>query len=69
MNELINTLGLFLYFPQDKSEYIPAGIMMLICGIAAYVTFRLIIRFSKKEQQKADELIRRMEVENKSNQK
>lgn len=68
MNGLINILGLFLYFPQDKSEYIPAAIMMAICGIAAFFTFRFIVKFSNKEQRKADELVRRIEAESKSEQ-
>jgi flagellar biosynthesis/type III secretory pathway M-ring protein FliF/YscJ len=46
-------LQLFLYFPEDKSEYIPATITMAIFFIAAIITMRFIIRYSKKEEEKA----------------
>ncbi|WP_153126572.1 hypothetical protein [Peribacillus tepidiphilus] len=49
-------LGLFLYFPEDKSEYIPAAITSVIFLIGAALTMRLIIRISKKEAEKAKEL-------------
>ena len=45
-------LGMFLYFPEDKSEYIPAGITCVIFLIAALFTMRAIIRYSKKEELK-----------------
>ncbi|MBM7586255.1 hypothetical protein JOC86_002797 [Bacillus pakistanensis] len=45
-------LNLFLYFPEDKMEYIPAVISFTIFAIAAVLTFRLIIRASKKEELK-----------------
>ena len=50
------TLGLFLYFPEDKSEYIPAGITCFIFLVAAVFTMRFIIRYSKKEEQRTKEL-------------
>lgn len=46
-------ISLFLYFPEDKSEYIPAAISLVIFMIAAVITMRIIIRISKKEAQKA----------------
>jgi hypothetical protein len=49
-------LGLFLYFPEDKSEYIPAAITSIIFLIGAALTMRLIIRISNKEAEKAKEL-------------
>lgn len=49
-------LGLFLYFPEDKSEYIPAGITCFIFLVTAVITMRLIIRYSKKEEQKTKRL-------------
>ncbi|MCP3740644.1 hypothetical protein [Rossellomorea sp. BNER] len=45
-------LNLFLYFPEDKTEYIPAFISFIIFAVAAVLTFRLIIRASKKEELK-----------------
>jgi len=49
-------LQLFLYFPEDKSEYIPAGITFAIFFIAAIFVFRYIIKVSKRESQKAEAL-------------
>ncbi|WP_260631292.1 hypothetical protein [Bacillus sp. S/N-304-OC-R1] len=49
-------LSLFLYFPQDKSEYIPAAISFTIFFILCIITFRFILRISKREAIKAKEL-------------
>jgi hypothetical protein len=49
-------LSLFLYFPEDKREYIPAVISLTIFMVAAFITMRLIISYSKREAQKAKEL-------------
>ncbi len=49
-------LNLFLYFPEDKSEYIPAGITMAIFMVAALVTFRIIQKISKREELKTKRL-------------
>ncbi|MGF3105416.1 hypothetical protein [Rossellomorea sp. DUT-2] len=49
-------LNLFLYFPEDKSEYIPASITMAIFLIAALLTFRLIIKVSKREELKTKKM-------------
>lgn len=49
-------LSLFLYFPEDKSEYIPAGITFLIFLIGALLTMRIFIAVSKREAKKAKEL-------------
>ncbi|WP_230500905.1 hypothetical protein [Sutcliffiella rhizosphaerae] len=56
-------IQLFLYFPEDKSEYIPAGITFVIFLIAAIFVFRFIINVSKKESQKAKELENRLKRE------
>ncbi|WP_110928644.1 hypothetical protein [Bacillus massiliglaciei] len=45
-------LALFLYFPEDKTEYIPAAITCIIFLLAAVVTMKLIMNYSKKEEQK-----------------
>lgn len=50
------TLSLFLYFPEDKSEYIPAAISFFIFFILCVLTFRLIVRISKREAEKAKKL-------------
>ena len=49
-------LGMFLYFPEDKSEYIPAGITAAVFLIAAVLTMKLIIKHSKKEELKTKKL-------------
>jgi len=50
---LNGVLGLFLYFPEDKSEYIPAAISSFVFLLAAVFTMRLIIKHSKKQEEKA----------------
>jgi hypothetical protein len=64
---LISVLNLFLYFPEDKSEYIPAGITSIIFVIFAFLAFRLFIKLSKKEQAKAEELERQILEQEKNN--
>lgn len=44
----------FLYFPEDKTEYIPALISLTVFFILASVTFYFIQRHSKKEAEKMD---------------
>ena len=57
----------FLYFPEDKTEYIPALIVLAICMLIAYITFRLIKRYSRKQEEKMKdfeaEVLRRLEQE------
>jgi hypothetical protein len=48
-------ISLFLYFPEDKTEYIPAAITSFVFLIGAVLTMRFIIKVSKKEAQKAKE--------------
>ncbi|MFD2215851.1 hypothetical protein [Metabacillus endolithicus] len=57
MNQLFPIFGLFLYFPEDKSEYIPAAITMIIFTIAAFFAFRFIMKLSKKEQEQVEKLM------------
>lgn len=49
-------ISLFLYFPEDKSEYGPAAITFTIFLIGAFLTMRYIIKISKREAMKAKEL-------------
>lgn len=44
----------FLYFPEDKTEYIPGVIILIIFMIGAAVTMYLFIKHSKKEAEKVD---------------
>lgn len=46
----------FLYFPEDKSEYVPAFITMAIFGVACVLTFFLIKKVSKKQELKTKEI-------------
>lgn len=64
MDQLFPILGLFLYFPEDKSEYIPAAVTMIIFTIAAFFAFRFIIKLSKKEQDQVDELMNQAKQKN-----
>lgn len=46
-------LNLFLYFPEDKREYIPAFISFSIFLILCILTFMFILRVNKKQLEKA----------------
>lgn len=50
----------FLYFPQDKSEYIPAAISFAIFMVLLAFTFRWLIRNSKKQEAETKELENRI---------
>lgn len=45
----------FLYFPEDKTEYIPAIIVLVIFVIGAGIAMYYFIKHSKKEADKTDE--------------
>ncbi|HWO77204.1 MAG TPA: hypothetical protein VNM69_15115 [Bacillus sp. (in: firmicutes)] len=45
-------LAMFLYFPEDKSEYIPAVLMTAIFVAGAFIAMRFFIKHSKKEEEK-----------------
>lgn len=59
----------FLYFPQDKSEYIPAFITLTIFVIGAIVAVYLFYKYSKKEEKLIEEKYRLHEPKNKEQQK
>ena len=50
----------FLYFPEDKSEYIPAAISLFFFMILLVITFRWIKRISKKQEEETRELEERI---------
>lgn len=60
-------LSLFLYFPQDKTEYIPAVFTTILFLFGALITMRLFVHFSKKEAERIkpleEELIKKYEKE------
>jgi len=45
----------FLYFPQDKSEYLPAVAIMVIVFVLAIGTLYLFTKKSRKEAEKIEE--------------
>ncbi|MDQ0344925.1 hypothetical protein ACFFMO_18535 [Lederbergia wuyishanensis] len=55
----------FLYFPEDKTEYIPAAISMSVFIFAAILTFVLIKKVSKKQESKTKHLEDQIKQENK----
>ncbi len=50
----------FLYFPEDKSEYIPAAISFVFFMILLILTFTWIKRNSKKQEAETKELEERI---------
>lgn len=45
----------FLYFPEDKMEYIPSFIMLVIFMIGAIAAMYFLLKKSKKEESYFDE--------------
>lgn len=45
----------FLYFPEDKTEYISAFIMLVFIMIGAVAAMFIIYKKSKKEEKRFDE--------------
>ncbi|WP_017187129.1 hypothetical protein [Alkalibacillus haloalkaliphilus] len=45
----------FLYFPEDKTLYIPAVITLIIFMILAFMFFRWMVKVSNKEEQAFNE--------------
>lgn len=44
----------FLYFPEDKSEYIPAFIMLVIFMVGAIAAMYFILKKSRQEEEYFD---------------
>ncbi|CAD2077520.1 hypothetical protein JEOAER750_01704 [Jeotgalicoccus aerolatus] len=57
----------FLYFPEDKTEYIPALIMLLLFILLAFVVYRIIKKYSRNEEEKMkdfeEKVLERLEYE------
>ncbi|MDC3412385.1 hypothetical protein NC797_00185 [Aquibacillus sp. 3ASR75-11] len=45
----------FLYFPEDKTEYIPAVLNLLLFVLGAVIVMYFFYKHSKKEEKKIDE--------------
>ena len=56
--------GLFLYFPEDKREYIPAGLTMAIFTLLAVLAMRFIIVYNRKQEKKAKEFEEKLKEQN-----
>ena len=61
--ETLALLMPFLYFPEDKSEYIPAAFSFLFFMILLVITFRWIVRYSKREEEKTKDIEERIKKE------
>lgn len=59
----------FLYFPEDKTEYIPALIMLLLFTLLAFIVYKLIKKYSRNEEEKMrdfeEKVLERLEHEHK----
>lgn len=51
-----------MYFPDNKMEYIPSVIMLVIFVVIAILTMRLLIKISKRGEEKARELEKQVEI-------
>lgn len=45
----------FLYFPEDRTEYLPAAIILILVIFATFIVFYLIRKQSMKQEQKLKE--------------
>ncbi|GGG24699.1 hypothetical protein GCM10007425_19100 [Lysinibacillus alkalisoli] len=50
----------FLYFPEDKSEYIPAAISFTIFMIILFFVFRWVLKISRKQAAEAKKIEERV---------
>ncbi|MCM3758640.1 hypothetical protein M3197_14340 [Sporosarcina aquimarina] len=57
---MVTVLMPFLYFPEDKSEYIPAAISFAFFMVLLVLTFMWIQRHSKKQELETKELEERI---------
>ncbi|WP_062110785.1 hypothetical protein [Bacillus niameyensis] len=55
-----------LYFPEDKSEYIPAFIQLALVVVAAVLVVVFLKKLSKKQEKEAKELEERLNQEEKN---
>lgn len=57
----------FLYFPEDKSLYIPAIIEMFCLIVLCFIVFFIVKKISKKQEMKTKDLENRILNERKQN--
>ncbi|MFC3420182.1 hypothetical protein ACFOLA_11880 [Salinicoccus hispanicus] len=57
----------FLYFPDDKTEYIPALLVVGLAILLAYIAYRIVKRHSERQEEKMrdfeQQVMERMEQE------
>ena len=53
---LLNFSGGFMYFPDDKSAYLPAAIEMLLLFLIVFVTYKWFRRIGKRQADEAKKL-------------
>ena len=57
MNQfLLNFSGGFMYFPEDKSAYLPAAIEMVLLFLIVFVTYKWFRRIGKRQADEAKKL-------------
>lgn len=56
MKFLVLNWGGFLYFPEDKSTYIPAAIEMLLLFLVVFLLFKWLRKNSAKQAAEAKKL-------------
>jgi hypothetical protein len=59
MSQYNEVLAFLLYFPEDKTEYIPAVLTFLLFVVGAFFTYRYIVKISQNEQRKVEELYKK----------
>ncbi len=60
MTQFVLNWGNFLYFPEDKSTYLPAFIKLLIMVLVCVSVFKWLRKLSEKEAAKAELLEQEM---------
>ena len=60
LTQIVLNWGNFLYFPEDKSTYIPAFIKLLLMVLVCVMVFKLFRKLSAKEAAKAELLEQEM---------
>ena len=60
MTQFVLNWGNFLYFPEDKSTYLPAFIKLLLMVLVCVMVFKFLRKLSAKEAAKAELLEKEM---------
>ena len=60
LTQIVLNWGNFLYFPEDKSTYIPAFTKLLLMVLVCVMVFKFLRKLSAKEAAKAELLEQEM---------